>query len=154
MTPCEKLGYEVGDRFVSQKTNKLTGLQEGEVLILKHDDGSDMPWFLGDGTKELIPVTLDYVVKQEHPAIKTGDTIEQEGKKYRVTFEEIPQYDFKPGMLCVVDWDGSEICVHHSAYTRVVYIENRRSGTEKVAYSCTNGYLSVGYVNTSNLRPE
>lgn len=155
MTPCEKLGYKVGDRFVSQKTNKMTGLRKGGVLILKHDDGSDIPWFLCEETEENIPVTLSWVVKQDtNPRIKTGYTIERDGKKYRVTLEEIPQYEFKPGMLCRVVWDGSEACVCRSNDDDVVFIQSKGKEYSEIAYAMDGGGTCVGYVKTSNLRPE
>lgn len=154
MTPCEKLGYKIGDRFVSQKTNRMTGLQEGAYLILKEDDGSYIPWFLCELTKELIPVSLDFVVKQGHPTIKTGDEITQDGKKYRVTLEEIPQYDFKTGMLCRVIWDGSESCGCRSNDDGVVFIQRKGKEYSEIAYAMDGGGTCVGYVKTSNLYPE
>ena len=157
MTPCEKLGYKVGDRFVDLDNNKLVGRSKGDILELVRDDGSDCPWFKNITTGEdLIVCKLHHItlLRSYGASLKTGDEITQDGKKYRVTLEEIPQYDFKPGMLCRVVWDGSEACCDHSDYTKVVYIENRRTGVERVAYSCTSGYLSIGFVNTSSLRPE
>lgn len=156
MTPCEKLGYKVGDRFVSLDNNKDSDRDVGDFLIMKKDDGDGCPWFLNERTQETIPVMTESVKKISDKGIrKAGDTIEQEGKKYRVTLEEIPQYDFKPGMLCWVDWDGADSgCPMHSDFTRVIHLGNRSAGNEYVAYSCTNGYLAVGCVKTSNLRPE
>ena len=94
------------------------------------------------------------LIRSSGASLKTGDTIEQEGKKYRVKLEEIPQYDFKPGMLCLVVWDGSEACVVRSEGTRVVYLGAYRDGYSKIAYVTRDSVLTIGYVKTSNLRPE
>ena len=158
MTPCEKLGYKVGDRFEVINPECVTGnCSAGDIIILHRDDGSSMPLFRKEGEDYAHDCGYLEAIKPLRKldnTLKTGDTIERDGKKYRVTLEEIPQYDFKPGMLCRVDWDGSEACCDHSDCTKVVYIENRRTGVERVAYSCTSGYLSIGFVNTSSLRPE
>lgn len=157
MTPCEKLGYKVGDRFVDLDNNKLVGRSKGDILELVRDDGSDCPWFKNITTGEdLIVCKLHHItlLRSYGASLKTGDTIERDGKKYRVTLEEIPQYDFKPGMLCQVDWDGTESCIDHSDSSRVVYLGNRREFRETVAYSDQIGNIVTGYVNTSNLRPE
>lgn len=156
MTPCEKLGYKVGDRFVSLNDNKDSDRDAGDFLIMKKDDGDNCPWFLNERTQETIPVMVENVKKiSDRDRLKTGDTIERDGKKYRVTLEEIPQYDFKPGMICQVDWGKADAaCSMHSDYTRVIFIGNRRAGREEIAYAATDGDLAIGYVNTSSLRPE
>ena len=157
MTPCEKLGYKVGDRFIALDDNESVDRSKGDILELVEDDGSNCPVFKNITTGKDLTVCMLHRIElfsYSGASLKTGDTIERGGKKYRVKLEEIPQYDFKPGMLCKVIWDGSESCVDHLDCTSVVYIGNRRTGTEKVAYSCTNGYLAIGYVKTSNLRPE
>lgn len=158
MTPCEKLGYKVGDRFIALDDNKSVGRSKGDILELVKDDGTDCPVFKNITTGKYLTACKLHRIELfsfSGASIKTGDTIERAGKKYRVTLEEIPQYDFKPGMLCRVIWDRSgTACVMHSDCTRVVYMGNVRAGKEYVAYSCTNGYLAIGSVNTSSLRPE
>ena len=158
MTPCEKLGYKVGDMFEVIDPEYATGdLSAGDIIILHRDDGTNAPYFRKEGKDS----NSDYAyleaikpLRKLDSTLKTGDTIERDGKKYRVTLDEIPQYDFKPGMLCRVIWDGTENCGMHSDCTRVVYKGNHSTGIEKVAYSCANGYLAIGYVKTPNLRPE
>ena len=154
MTPCEKLGYKVGDRFECVEGNVSVGRYAGDILILKHDDGSEYPWFENVTRNEEYTACCLRHVKPLNARLKSGDEITQDGKKYRVTLEEIPQYDFKPGMLCRVIWDGSEYCSMHSGCTRVVYIENSSTGREMVSYACEGGDLAIGFVNTSSLRPE
>lgn len=156
MTPCEKLGYKVGDRFEVIDEDNYHQWPIGTIVVLHTDDKSVSPRFHNERNyDERCYMNLDFV-KPLTPTIKTGDTIEQDGKKYRVKLEEIPQYDFKPGMMCQVTWDGSETCVLHSDCTRVVYLGNKGMGREEIAYTTEvgNAALAIGYVNTSNLRPE
>ena len=158
MTPCEKLGYKVGDRFEVVDPEQVTGnCSVGDIIILHRDDGTTSPFFRKEGRDFAHDCGYLGAIKPLRKldnTLKTGDTIVRDGKKYRVMLEEIPQYDFKPGMLCRVVWDGSESCIMHSNRTRVVYIENSSTGREKVAYSCEDGRLAIGFVNTSSLRPE
>lgn len=44
MTPCQKLGYNVGDKFVVIVDNP-TGFAKGSIATLYEDDGSDLPLF-------------------------------------------------------------------------------------------------------------
>ena len=44
MTPCERLGYKVGDKFV-MKINDFH--KQGETVFLERDDGTDRPIFSG-----------------------------------------------------------------------------------------------------------
>lgn len=156
MTPCEKLGYKVGDRFRILNNNKDSDRVAGDFLIIQKDDGDHFPRFLNERTQETIPVMVENVKKiSDRDRLKTGDEITQDGKKYRVTLEEIPQYDFKPGMICRVDWSKADAsCVMHSDCDKVVFLENSRSGREEIAYAETTGGIAIGYVNTSSLRPE
>lgn len=42
MTPCEKLGYKVGDKFTVIKDSYF---EKGTIVVLSEDDGSEVPWF-------------------------------------------------------------------------------------------------------------
>lgn len=156
MTPCEKLGYKVGDQFrVLNKGLQVSYGCKDEVSLMK-DDGSRYPLFT-DGEKDYLCFGIDDGDLEPISAttLKTGDEIEQDGKKYRVTLEEIPQYEFKPGMICRVDWSKADAsCAMHSDCTRVVFLGNRRAGREKIAYAATYDSLAIGYVKTSSLSPE
>lgn len=159
MTPCEKLGYKVGDRFEIISSD-VSILRKGSIVSLWEDDGTTSPVFRDSegetwyctipGSEVDVGVTVSPIITP----LKSGDEITQDGKKYRVTLEEIPQYEFKPGMICQVVWDGSEHCWMHSECTKVVYVGNNSDGSEQVAYAATDGDLAIGYVKTSNLRPE
>ncbi len=156
MTPCEKLGYKVGDRFRVLNNSLQADYGCKDEVYLLEDDGSYCPMFT-DGEKDYLCFGIDDgdLKPISTTTLKTGGTIERDGKKYRVTIEEIPQYEFKPGMICVVDWDKADAsCVIHSDCMMVVFLGNRRTGREKIAYAATDGNLVIGYVNTSSLRPE
>ena len=46
MTPCQKLGYNVGDKFVVIVDNpKQYSFAKGSIITLYEDDGSDFPLF-------------------------------------------------------------------------------------------------------------
>ena len=46
MTPCEKLGYKVGDEF---EVISHHAFRKGQVVTLHEDDGTECPLFAGDG---------------------------------------------------------------------------------------------------------
>lgn len=48
MTPCEELGYKVGDRFLVLETSTF---QKGAIVELYRDDGTACPLFKGNETK-------------------------------------------------------------------------------------------------------
>ena len=46
MTPCERLGYKVGDKF---EVISHHAFKNGQVVTLHEDDGTECPLFAGDG---------------------------------------------------------------------------------------------------------
>lgn len=46
MTPCERLGYKVGDKFEVISHHEF---KKGQVVTLHEDDGTECPLFAGDG---------------------------------------------------------------------------------------------------------
>lgn len=46
-TPCEELGYKVGDKFVALEHSLFP---EGTILTLHRDDGTSIPLFAGEGS--------------------------------------------------------------------------------------------------------
>lgn len=60
MTPCEKLGYKVGDRFIAQIDGEPT--KKGDILALVNDDGSRMPYFRNERTQKN---TFEYIEKYD-----------------------------------------------------------------------------------------
>jgi hypothetical protein len=53
MTPCEELGYKVGDRFKVNAECFGVRYSIGDVLVLTFDDGSDYPFFKNETTGRL-----------------------------------------------------------------------------------------------------
>jgi len=51
-TPCQQLGYKVGDKFevIETDTYRLGGFSTGQVVTLFEDDGTDVPFFQGDNS--------------------------------------------------------------------------------------------------------
>ena len=49
LTPCEQLGYKVGDKFIVLKTTD--GFIKGQTVNLYKDDGTSMPLFKGENTR-------------------------------------------------------------------------------------------------------
>ena len=49
MTPCEKLGYKVGDKFEVVEASQ--GFRRGQTVTLFRDDRSESPLFKGDNTR-------------------------------------------------------------------------------------------------------
>lgn len=45
MTPCEELGYKVGDKFIVVESDGGYGFTEGSIVVLEEDDGSPCPCF-------------------------------------------------------------------------------------------------------------
>lgn len=50
MTPCEKLGYKVGDKF--EVLEDAEGFTKGQTVELKEDDGTECPFFANDSIEE------------------------------------------------------------------------------------------------------
>ena len=53
MTPCEKRGYKVGDKFTI--TEYLYRFSVGEVISLQNDDGTETPYFTSEKVKDEYP---------------------------------------------------------------------------------------------------
>ncbi len=59
MTPCEEMGYKVGDKFTVLET--MEGFTAGQVIELNRDDETDMPMFKGDNA--LYTLADDYTAR-------------------------------------------------------------------------------------------
>jgi len=46
LTPCQRLGYKVGDKFLVVSDNAAT-TNKGDIVTLIEDDGTDSPFFTG-----------------------------------------------------------------------------------------------------------
>ncbi|AJT60752.1 hypothetical protein [Citrobacter phage CVT22] len=49
MTPCEELGYQVGDLFEVINNKAKPYYKYGDIIMLIRDDGSAMPLFQQEG---------------------------------------------------------------------------------------------------------
>lgn len=71
MTPCEELGYKIGDRFVVVSPSDYFSI--GDIVTLHHDDGTTAPKFTdehGMSVYELLTVfekIVDEAPTAEHP---------------------------------------------------------------------------------------
>ena len=64
MTPCQKLGYNVGDNFVVVIDNlKRFSFTKGSIITLYVDDGSDRPLFKSIVEDEVFYVSLEEIEK-------------------------------------------------------------------------------------------
>lgn len=61
-TPCEKLGYKVGDKFVVARKYELSAAEVGDILELTGDDGSGTPIFR-DSSGDCRSLPLRNIVK-------------------------------------------------------------------------------------------
>ena len=66
MTPCQKLGYNVGDKFVVIIANlKRYNFTKGSIITLYEDDGSDIPLFKSIPGGEILYISLEGIEKIE-----------------------------------------------------------------------------------------
>lgn len=49
MTPCEELGYRVGDLFEAGNNSNMPYVKRGDIVMLIMDDGSTSPKFQQQG---------------------------------------------------------------------------------------------------------
>lgn len=63
LTPCETLGYKVGDRFVMTESEIGEGFKLGDEVVLAEDDGSWCPRFFSPYVNDDWYVLLDNVQK-------------------------------------------------------------------------------------------
>lgn len=75
MTPCEKLGYKVGDEF-EFTGDRHHGYLRGETVTLTEDDGTTAPWFKC-GTREHCVYLHD--IKPLRITLRSGDYVATKG---------------------------------------------------------------------------
>ena len=81
MTPCEKLGYKVGDKFTVIKDSYF---EKGTIVALSEDDGSEVPWFTCGGVRRALIIGSNPDVEQTPSKLKPAkqalaDAIHQNG---------------------------------------------------------------------------
>ena len=116
MTPCEKLGYKVGDDFMVLAS--IVGFKSGQVVTLFEDDGSGSPLFKGDNNtytlcdgKPGAHLLLDKVCKIGAPLPDLINKIKEAPEAQREAeflvdslveeFEE--KFEAETGLKCSVD---------------------------------------------------
>lgn len=125
MTPCEKLGYKVGDEFTVIDGSFKFGA--GSVISLQEDDGTESPYFTNEGVKDEYPYgvacflyNIKKVAKLKPAKQALADAIHQNGgwpKECHWMFAtsnhagNVSCWVCKP-KLNVTDWfDGGAKCV-------------------------------------------
>ena len=110
MTPCEKLGYKVGDKFrLTTEGAKEVGESADVVLSLHDDDGSDCPEFYGSTIyeDELMYVELEHVYKLTTD-FEVGDVVKVVRKTKRLDphgmgFDRLWKNSWADGMDAYLD---------------------------------------------------
>lgn len=84
MTPCEKLGYRVGDKF--ELVEKSYKFDAGDVVYLQDDDGTGSPYFTNESVKDEYPLgvscflsSIKKVAKLKPAKQALADAIRQNG---------------------------------------------------------------------------
>ena len=84
MTPCEKLGYKVGDKF--ELVEKSYKFYAGDVVYLQDDDGTGSPYFTNEIVKDEYPLgvscflsSIKKVAKLKPAKQALADAIHQNG---------------------------------------------------------------------------
>lgn len=80
MTPCEKLGYKVGDKFTVIKDSLL---EKGTIVVLSEDNGSEVPWFTCGSVRRALIIgsnsDVEPVAKLKPAKQALADAIHQNG---------------------------------------------------------------------------
>ena len=76
MTPCEELGYKVGDKFevVPFRNESLfdSSVRIGDTVLLKEDDDTKMPLFTGEDDLVIKCVHISHLKKINIPTKRDG----------------------------------------------------------------------------------
>lgn len=79
MTPCERLGYKIGDAFVAPYSNDE--VKTGDIIYLSNDDGSSLPYFTLDTHLDGKKYCFDVLKLNPH---KPQTEAERRGAKFGV----------------------------------------------------------------------
>lgn len=84
MTPCEKLGYKVGDKFRVVESRHPS--RNGSIVTLHRDDGSTSPWFRSEGDDLWVFRVdnsgndhIEKITMTKQVTLKPGDYVSTEG---------------------------------------------------------------------------
>lgn len=88
LTPCQKLGYKVGDKFVVTYTTAPTANKSDIVTLIK-DDETDTPFFAGT-TKEAYKGHLVSLCLHWLKPVKVNNLVEEFHKAFGHPVETVP----------------------------------------------------------------
>ena len=169
LTPCEQLGYKVGDKFIVLKTTE--GFTKGKTVHLYKDDGTSIPLFEGANTRFALCgggdsgafLSLDYV-----KPFKESNTNQEEKKMTEVNQQKATNkepknkpktqaqliFTYTNGKKYIVrglqsvkvflNGDKFQVDYTHSTYDGV------KHQTSNVSVYVTNELVKVEKINTDN----
>ena len=168
LTPCEQLGYKVGDKFIVLKTTE--GFTKGQTVHLYKDDGTSIPLFEGANTRFALCgggdsgafLSLDYVkpfkesnTKEEKKMIEVNQqkATNKEPKNKQKTKAQLV-FTYTNGKKYIVrglqrvkvflNGDKFQVDYTHSTYDGV------KHQTSNVSVYVTNELVKVEMINTNN----
>lgn len=117
MTPCEELGYKVGDKFIV--TIGLPYLLKGSEVTLLTDDGSESPFFESDSAG---PLHLSIRDVKPVPKYREGDKVlvSGDGEYWR---EGIYISTDRSGRHLIASVNGEYTSLLNSNYGAITYKE-------------------------------
>lgn len=125
MTPCERLGYKVGDAFVMPYN--LQGVKKGDIVYLQGDDGTILPYF-GKTKNQISPDICLFIEYEDENRIakpyKPRTEAEERGAKFGalgVTFGEriVFQREDDAGFWYCFDEKGKRVQQYHPIEIRL-----------------------------------
>lgn len=129
MTPCEKLGYKVGDRFSVVEKSYMFNV--GDVAILQSDDGSSYPFFTNSKVMEEYPNGVACFLADIKPIAKLkpakqalADAIHQNG-----------------GWLIAGDYNY--VASNHRGVVKFFHEKPLRNGVNWVGGSCSLAWVDL-----------
>ncbi|EOV3349204.1 hypothetical protein ACONGJ_003563, partial [Edwardsiella piscicida] len=126
-TPCENVGYEVGDDFVVLRTNEASGAYAGDILKLTNDDGSLQPTFKHVGSGVACWPRLEDVAK-----IDSDGWIEWKGGEMPVGRGTLVDVKYRDGKGTI----GVSAGIHHRSTDYRCKAGCSRSAKDWEHYQC------------------
>lgn len=125
MTPCEQLGYKVGDEFTVIRDYLL---KKGTIVVLAEDDGSEVPWFACGNVRRALIIgsnpDVEPVAKLKPAKQALADAIHQNG-----------------GWLIAGDYNF--VTSNHLGFVKFFHQKPRRDGVNWVEGSCSLAWVDL-----------
>lgn len=130
MTPCEELGYKVGDKF--EAISDGYAYKVGTIVTLDKDDGTDVPYFR-DCEGDVLPMCLSRLAPLKKAPIKPEDEV-----TITTTYGELAKAYAILGEANGSDFGNSiwRIARGLLDYNQEVYDHNPPTLTDLIDYSC------------------